>query len=187
MKKEDETKNTEEEMVFEDEEGSQNPSALVKKLREKLNKAVSEKQEYLTGWQKDKADFINLRKRDEEAKTEFVKFANQKIILEIIPIIDSFEQAFSSKESWETTPEEWRKGMESIYSQIFRVLANNGVNKFSPENENFDPIFHEAVTTEKTDEKEKDNKIIKVLQAGYTINGRVLRPAKVVVGEYVQK
>lgn len=186
MKKEEENKEDfEEDITVEEEDESQNPLDLVKKLREKLKVALAQKQEYLNGWQKDKADFINLRKRDEESKVEFIKFANQKIILEIIPIVDSFEQAFSS--NWESVSPEWKRGVESIYNQLIQVLNNNGVKKFNPEKEDFNPTLHEAVSMEKTGEKNMDHKILRVLQAGYMLDGKILRPAKVVVGEYIGK
>ena len=79
----------------------ENAVEAVKKLKEKLKKALAEKQEYLTGWQKAKADFINARKKDEESQKEFLKFANEGIISELIATIDSFNMAFQNKEAWE--------------------------------------------------------------------------------------
>ncbi len=177
----------EEDVVFESEDENENPAVLLKKLREKIKKLESEKQEYLNGWQKDKAEFINLRKKDEESKIEFIKFANQNLISQILPILDSFENAFALENNGENVPEKWKDGIKSIHNQLLSVLTNNGVKKFSPDGGIFDPTFHEAVSMEKTTNKDDDGKVMKVLQTGYEMGGKVLRPAKVVVGEYIEK
>lgn len=161
----------------------ENQINTIKKLRERLKLAETDKQEYLTGWQKDKADFINLRKKDEEEKNEFIKFANKGIVEDIIPILDSFEQAFGNKSSWEKASEEWRKGIESIYTQLTTVLSKKGLEKFNPINETFDPRFHEAVGVREVLEDSLDHKIVEVLQTGYKIHDKIIRTAKVLVGE----
>ena len=71
----------------------------IKKLREKLKTTEKERMEYLTGWQRAKADLINARKRDEEDRKEFIKFANERLIEGIIPVLESFEMAMGNKES----------------------------------------------------------------------------------------
>ena len=92
----------------------ENAAAMIKKLREKLKKAESEKQEYLTGWQRDKAEFINARKRDQEDKQSFIKFANENLVSELIPVMESFDMAMGNKEAWETVDKNWRIGVEYI-------------------------------------------------------------------------
>lgn len=95
-------------VVF-DEDAELGDNQVVKKLREKLKTAVEEKQTYLDGWQRDKAEFMNARKRDEEAKQEFLKFSKINVIEDILPVIDSFDMAMANKASWESISEEWRK------------------------------------------------------------------------------
>ena len=73
---------------------------VIKKLREKLKTTQKERDEYLAGWQRAKADLINARQRDETDKKEFVKFANERLVDGLIPVLDSFELAFNNKESW---------------------------------------------------------------------------------------
>jgi molecular chaperone GrpE len=90
----------------------------VKDLREKLKKAIAEKQEYMDGWQRSKAEFINARKRDEESRKEIIKFANEGLLMDIVPVLDSFTMAFSNKEAWEKVDQNWRIGVEHIYSQL---------------------------------------------------------------------
>ena len=109
-------------VVFENEEEQNNPTILIQKLREKIKKLEKEKEEYLTGWQKERADGVNLRRRAEEEKKEFAKFANEMLVMEILPVLDSFDLAFSNKESWEQIPETWTKGLEYIYSQLLSAL-----------------------------------------------------------------
>ena len=94
----------------------ENAVEAVKKLKEKLKLALEQKQEYLTGWQKAKADFINARKKDEESQKEFIKYSNEAIISELISTIDSFNMAFANKEAWEKVDKNWRNGVEYTYS-----------------------------------------------------------------------
>ncbi len=171
-------------VTFVDEEENSNPQAVIKKLRDKLRASETERQEYLTGWQKAKADFINLRKKDEEMGGQAIKFAKADLISDLIPVLDSFDLAFSHKKTWEELPKDWRIGIESIYNQLITVLTNSGVTKVVPLNEKFDPRLHEAITTIPTDKKEEDHLILEVFQPGYAFHGNTLRPAKVKVGEY---
>jgi molecular chaperone GrpE len=164
---------------FEDEEIT--PS-LIKKLREKLKTAISEKQSYLENWQRDKAEFVNLRKRDQEGRDLFLLFAKEKVLDELIPVVTSFELAFTDKERWESVSREWREGVTSIYSQLQNVLTKNGLKSIEPEvMEKFNPHIHEAVVNTKTDDLALDGSIAQVLQKGYLFNEKVLRPAQVAV------
>ena len=134
----------------------ENQAETIKKLREKLKKTEEEKLEYLTGWQRTKADFINLRKKDEEMKGEIVKYANEDLISQVLPVIDSFQMAFSNKEAWEALPKEWRGGMESIYNQLIQTLMQNGLVIEELLGKPFDPKFAEAIGTIKVDSKDKE-------------------------------
>lgn len=159
-------------------------SETIKKLREKLKKIEAERLEYLTGWQRAKADFINLRKKDEELKSEVIKYANEELIVQILPVIDSFQMAFSNKETWEALPKEWRGGMESIYNQLLQTLSQNGLVMEELLGKQYDPKFAEAVGTVKVDSTEKDHTIVQVLQPCFILNGKIIRIAKVIVGEF---
>lgn len=79
----------------------ENAIQAVKVLKEKLKKVEQEKQEYLVGWQRAKADLINARKRDEVDRLEFVKYANERLVEGLIPVLESFDLAIGNKESWE--------------------------------------------------------------------------------------
>src|SRR3989344_1423176 len=103
---------SEEEFIPEEEE--ENPSLAVKKLRERLKKCIEEKQEYLDGWQRTKADFVNARREEEKRLAELLKFAEVALIMDILPVLDSFDMAMSDKAAWESVSKEWRSGMEAI-------------------------------------------------------------------------
>ncbi|MDP3996631.1 MAG: nucleotide exchange factor GrpE [bacterium] len=154
----------------------------VKKLRGKLKECEKERQEYLTGWQKSQADFVNLRKRDEEDKKNFIKFATGNVLADIIPVLDSFDMAMGNKEVWEKADKNWRMGVEYIYNQLVSSLQTHGLSIISPKaGDVFSPAEHDAVSSEKTEDKESDHKIASVSQKGYRLGDKVLRPAKVII------
>lgn len=163
----------------------ENAADAIKKLREKLKKAEAEKQEYLTGWQRAKADLVNARKRDEEDRKEFVKLANERLIEDLIPVLESFDMAMGNKEAWEKADKNWRIGVEYIYSQLTKALADNGLKEINPKiGEKFDHSKHEAASYEPVGDAKLDHTITGVVQKGYSLNGKLLRPPKVKVGEF---
>ncbi len=162
----------------------ENAGETIKNLREKLKKATEEKQEYLTGWQRAKADHVNAKKREEEERKEFVKFANERLIDGIIPVLDSFELAMGNKEAWEKADKNWRIGVESIANQLKKALADSGLEEVNPMGQKFDPMRDEAAEYVPVETEDKNHIIISVMQKGYNLNGRPMRPAKVRVGEW---
>jgi molecular chaperone GrpE len=154
------------------------------KLRAKIKDLEAKNAELLLSWQKDKADFINTRKRDEEDKKEFLKFAKADIISEIIPVLDSFDNAMKNKEVWEKVDKNWRIGVEYINSQLHSTLAGHGLKVINPIGEMYNSGRDEAVETVKVDSKEEDNKILEVVQVGYELNRKEIRAPKVKVGHF---
>ncbi|MBI2674062.1 MAG: nucleotide exchange factor GrpE [Candidatus Zambryskibacteria bacterium] len=148
---------------------------LIKKLRERLKEAEAKAKEYLDGWQRAQADFANFRRRDEEAKSEFIKFAELSLIEALIPVLDSFNIALS----------QGHKDFEPLYNQLFAVLKANGLEEIDSLNETFSPHEHEALAAIPVDTDETDHKVLEVLQKGYKLNGKVVRPAKVKVGAFI--
>lgn len=159
----------------------------VRKLREKLKTCVEEKQEYLLGWQRAKADFVNARRSDEESKKEFLKFATENLIEELLPAIESFEMAFANKEAWEKVDKNWRMGIEYIYGQFMGTLERNGFEQEDPLGKKFDPARHASLATVPTDDKAKDHTVSEVVQKGYALHGKVIKPAKVKIFVYEEK
>ena len=146
----------------------------VKTLKEKLKEAEKRAKENLDAWQRAQADFMNLRKRDEEDKQDFVKFAKSDIVSELIPTLDALSSAVSHG----------IEGVEQIQNLILKTLKQHGLEELNPLGEPFDPAKHEAVAMQPTTDKGQDHKILDVLQKGYILNGKILRPAKVKVGEF---
>jgi molecular chaperone GrpE len=158
----------------------------IKKLREKLEVCVEEKQKYLDNWQRDKAEFLNARKRDKEANEQLVKYAKEDLLADLIPVLDSFDMAFGNKEAWEKVDKNWRMGVEFIHTQLMNVLGNNKLCEINPLGQKFDPTRDEAVEYEKVTDPAEDHIITKVVQKGYSLNGKILKAPKVKVGELAQ-
>lgn len=155
------------------------PQDHLKKMREKLRECVKEKQTYLDGWQRSKADFINYRKREEESKGEFLKFAREGLITDLIPALESFHMAFANKEVWEKVDPSWRTGVEYIHTQLLQILGSHGLTEIDPLNTEFDPNVHTSVGNIETDDVSKYHKIAEVLQLGYRLNGKLICSPKV--------
>jgi molecular chaperone GrpE len=146
----------------------------IKKLRARLKESEEKAREYLDSWQRSQADFVNLRKRDEESKKEFMKFANENLLEKLIPVLDSFNIALSHG----------HQELEPVYGQLLSALKSAGLEEMNPLGESFDPSVHEAVGMMPTENKDEDDKVLEVMQKGYALSGKVVRPAKVRVGEY---
>ena len=124
------------------------------------------------------ADFQNFKRRADRERSEIYARANENIVTQLLDVADNFERALADDSAEEN--ETFRKGMEMIYSQLMDVLAKAGVSEIIAEGEDFDPNFHNAVMMEDTD-KVESGKVSEVLQKGYTLNGRVVRPSMVKV------
>ncbi|MCE9549250.1 nucleotide exchange factor GrpE [Candidatus Nomurabacteria bacterium] len=185
-KKEPENTEAEDEVVeFEfNEDGEEDLKKTLKKLRGDLKQAKKEKEEYLTGWQKERADFANYKKQEEDRKAIFSEAMRERILTRFLSVMDSFNMAFANKENWEKVDENWRKGVEYIYSQMNGVFEEYGVKEVGKEGEDFDPSIHESIDMVTTDKKENNHKVATVIQKGYKLGERVLRPARVNVYEY---
>ncbi len=179
---EDSTSKKGSDVVIDDE--SEAPEALIKKLKEKIKTLEKEKQENMDGWQRERADFINYKKRVEQEKIEVVKYANESLLEEITQVLDSFEMAFSNKEAWEKVDKNWRVGVEYIHTQLIKILDENNFKEMNPVGAKFDPAFHIAVEHVATDDEKKDGIITEVKKKGYVLNDRVMKPAQVVVAEF---
>lgn len=126
------------------------------------------------------ADFQNYKRRTENEKNEIFAYANEKIIKELLTVMDNFERALPSVE--ESSDKKLSDGIKMIYKQMAELLQRFGVKEIESQGSDFDPNFHHAVLSEPSDEFES-NKIIETMQKGYTLNGKVIRPAMVKVAE----
>ncbi|MDP2641748.1 MAG: nucleotide exchange factor GrpE [bacterium] len=138
------------------------------KLKGKLKEAEAKAKEYLDGWQRAQADFVNIRKRDEEAKKEFMKFVSLEVVKDLIPVLDALTLGKN----------------EPVYRLLMQTLGKHGLTESNPAGEQFNPEFHEAIGVMPAEKKEDDHKILEVVQKGYILSGRIIRPAKVRIGEF---
>ena len=149
-----------------------------------LERVTAERDEYLAGWQRAKADFVNSKKRTEEMMREFRLLANEGLIEELLSVLQSFEMAFANRETWEKADKNWRTGVEHIYNQLKGILEQNALKEINPLGQKFDHLVHEAVRYEPdVTDKNTDGTVTNVLEKGYTLGGKLIRPAKVVVAE----
>jgi len=142
-------------------------------LQEKSKKA----DEYYGHYVRAMADLENFRKRTQRDKEEFIKYANERLLSEIIPVLDNFERAFAAAEKVPAT-HNFAVGVEMILKQLRELLARYGAEEIVPTGERFDPAKHEAAESVETTEH-PDKTVIEVLQRGYMLNGRVVQPASV--------
>ncbi|MBI4136030.1 MAG: nucleotide exchange factor GrpE [Candidatus Vogelbacteria bacterium] len=172
-----------EEIVPEDGEGTaETAEAKLKKLRDELKQCQTDKQEYLAMSQRLKADYLNLRREVETNRAETIKFANESLLQQLIELADSFELAFANPKTWEAVDENWRRGVEYIYTKLLNILTQYGLTEISALHENFDPLRHHALELVTTDKPEEINRVIKVVQKGYSLHHKIIRPAQVKVG-----
>jgi molecular chaperone GrpE len=166
------------------EDGEEDLKKTLKKFRADLKAAKKEKEEYLLGWQKERADFANYKKDEESRKAMLSESLRERIIGRFLTVADSFNMAFANKQAWEKVDPNWRKGVEYIYAQMNTVFEEYGVKPIGIEGESFDPNIHQSIDMVETDDKEKDHKIANIIQVGYKIGDRVIRPARVNVFEF---
>jgi molecular chaperone GrpE len=176
------------------EDGEEDLKKTLKKLRGSLKQAKKENYElnatsieYLTGWQKERAEFSNYKKQEDERRVMFSESMRERILSRFLSVIDSFNMAFANKEAWEKVDENWRKGVEYIYAQLNTIFEEYGVRPIGEEGEAFDPNIHQSIDMVETDKKELDHKVSAVIQKGYKLGERVIRAARVNVYEYKEK
>ena len=165
-------------------DGEEDLKKTLKKLRADLKQAKKEKEEYLTGWQKERADFLNYKKDEDTRKAMVGEMMREDILSRFLSVVDSFNMAFANKEAWEKVDPNWRKGVEYIYAQLNGIFEEYGVKVIGAVGENFDPNIHHSIDTIITEKKEEDHKIAKIIEKGYKLGERVMRPARVNVYEY---
>ena len=147
---------------------------------ENLAKKEKESKEYAENILRLRAEFENYKKRVERDKTEYVKFANEELISDLLPIYEHFKFGLeSAKQSGEG---EIFRGMEMIFKSLETVLFKNGLKKIEALGNIFDPNLHEVVEIVNSD-KDEDNVVIEQIQDGYTLNGVVIKPVKVKIAK----
>lgn len=143
----------------------------LQKVKKELEAAKREKQEYLDGWQRAKADYVNVLKRIEEDKSTAKKQGTVAAVKALLPAYDALERAKAAGE----LPE----GFSGIAKQLESAFSSFGIVAIGEEGEAFDPAKHEALGTDTTDDAAQDDTVSAVLEKGYLIGDTILRPARV--------
>lgn len=146
--------------------------------QEELSECQKQRDEYLAGWQRARADLLNYKKKESERVSSFLERAAEDFVLEILPALDSFDLAEKSLSS-ETKKDNNIRGMLQIKAQLADSLKKMGVKEIASVGEEFDPSLHEAAAEIEGQEGQAPGSIVEELQKGYTLGGRVIRPAKV--------
>lgn len=162
----------------EDVEGADELEALKNLLAERDSQLEQQKKEYLFLM----AEFDNFRKRTVRERADLLKNAAESVLKGLLPIVDDFERGLEAvKESSDAAAV--KEGMQLIYNKLVKYLEQNGVKEIPTDNVDFDTEYHEAIAMVPTGDESKKGKIIDTVLKGYTLNDKVLRHAKVAVGQ----
>ena len=151
---------------------------LQKELDEANDKIATLEDKYL----RQAAEFDNYRKRTIKEKAEIIKNGGERAIESILPVLDDFERALANMAKDENAAE-IMTGIELIYNKFVAIMKQNGLQKIETEGATFDTDFHEAIAIIPAPSEELKGKVLNCVQTGYTLNDKVIRHAKVAVGE----
>lgn len=153
---------------------------------DEMNRLLSQCDDYLAGWKRAQADYANLKRDMERERLEFAKYANQRLLQEILPAVDQFEAALSFAPVLATLPEDedkkfknWLMGLQAVRSLWENAFKDIGLQKVSVQG-SFNPQLHEAVGHEPS-EHLTPGTIIRSVQDGWMLHEKLLRPAKVII------
>lgn len=152
--------------------------SLEKKVADLQAQVDKEKKEYLFLM----AEFDNFRKRTLKEKSEIIKNAGENVLKGLLPIMDDFERGIKAAETSDDSAA-MKEGMSLIYNKLKKYLLQNGVKEIDPSDDTFDTARHEAISVVPVPDESKKGKILDTVEKGYMINDKVLRHAKVVVGQ----
>ncbi len=150
-------------------------------LQSEIGALRAQTDEYLDGWQRSRAEFANYKKRVKREKEEMRAQVTGEILTHYLGVIDDLERALKDRPV-ESESNAWAEGIELIFTKLKAILESEGVEPIVAEGKIFDPNFHEAVTYEENDDH-RDGEVIEVIQTGYKLGDRVLRPAMVRVAK----
>lgn len=153
----------------------ESPEAKIQSLEDEL---AREKKEYLFLM----AEFDNFRKRTLKEKSEIIRNAGENVLKGLLPIVDDFERGLKAADTAENAADV-KEGMQLIYNKLIKYLAQNGVKPFDENDKDFDADRHEAISVVPVADENQKGKILDTVEKGYMINDKVLRHAKVVVGQ----
>ena len=178
----EETKDTAEEQPQNDQAEEAAPLTHEEQLEKELEEAQTAIEEQKDKYLRLSAEFDNYRKRTIKEKAELILNGGEKSISSILPVIDDFERAIKTMETAKDVSAV-KEGVELIYNKFMAVLAQNGVKVIETKDQPLDTDYHEAIAVIPAPSEEQKGKILDCVQTGYTLNDKVIRHAKVVVGE----
>ena len=156
---------------------------------EQLEKCQKDREEYLNNWKRERADFLNYKKDEVKRLEEFVRFTNEDLLMETIEILDDLEKARQNFVKQNLGGQAAQEGLDHVLKKFQDLLGKYGTERIKVKGEKFDPLLHEAVTTEaqnettetqkETESAERKEEKIEEVRAGYTMHGKVIRPARV--------
>ncbi len=167
----------EEELETDPEEETETAREEILALSNELETLRRERNEYLDNARRMKAELENSRKRQERERTRLAQLASERLVRELLPVLDNLERALEAGG-------DIRGGVRATRDQLVAVLEQEGLTPVASDGQSFDPAVHEAVMGQPSDEHEEDT-IIQTLERGYVLNGKPIRPAKVVVAKQV--
>lgn len=152
---------------------------MTEKKKEKLEECQKLKEEYLSGWQRSRADFLNYKKEEAKRLKKLLQYEKERTIISVLPMVDAFERATQgiSKKAKEDSV---IKGFLQIKKQLKDFLQEQEVEEIKALGEKFDPNFHEAIEMV---EGKKKNIVMEEIEKGYQLQGKVIRPAKVKISK----
>ncbi|MFD2637489.1 nucleotide exchange factor GrpE [Piscibacillus salipiscarius] len=171
----EEPKNDQNESVNESQDSEQ------ESLKDQVKQLETENEELKNKYLRTQADFDNFRRRTQKERENDLKYKSQELVGEILPVLDNFERALQTEVSGEGS-QSFVDGVKMVYNQLNQALEKAGVEEIQAENEEFDPNMHQAVM-QVSEEGYESNQIVEVLQKGYKLKDRVIRPAMVKVNE----
>ena len=145
----------------------------IKQLNSEPEECRKQAEEYLNNWKRERADFVNYKKDEAKRMEEFLKFSTEGIIMELIDVIDGIEVARNNLPGSKEL-KEWTGGFDSALDRLDKFLKKFGIEKINVADSSFDPLLHEAVEVQ-----DKDGDKIEAIRPGYTMHGKVIRPARV--------
>ena len=178
----EETKETAEEQPQNDQAEEAAPLTHEEQLEKELEDAQAVIEEQKDKYLRLSAEFDNYRKRTMKEKAELILNGGEKSISSILPVIDDFERAIKTMETAKDV-KAVKEGVELIYNKFMAVMAQNGVKVIETKDQPLDTDYHEAIAVIPAPSEEQKGKILDCVQTGYTLNDKVIRHAKVVVGE----
>ena len=152
--------------------------ASARALQDELSKHEKEREEYLDGWKRAKADFVNYKKEEAQRFEQFARLSNEALVVELLSVLDSFNLGLTMLGDNEPA----RKGMSLIKNQLEDLLKRHGFEKIAVRpGDSFDTSFHEAIGEAESDKT--SGAVAEEVEAGYKLGGKVIRPARVKIAK----